>query len=202
MSYDRDFENTAFLKKWPELSHMSGLFSKTLMETVRKAQNGTPHWTKFKLSWPLTSWSSYCDDSVMVNKDQYIGSVSFLHYYYIKYFKIWQIWTFLTFDPLITGQMKRSPWTLFNDWHWPTHWLGQFCCWRLFKIWPLIETNLNFSDLCPLTTGWTKRSPWTLFDDWHWPTHSHSQFCCWRLIKIWLFNSDPKMTSDQKFLNT
>ena len=28
----------------------------------------------------------------------------------------------------------------------------------LFKIWPLIETNLNFSDLWPLTTGQTKRS--------------------------------------------
>ena len=63
---------------------------------------------------------------------------------------------FLTFDPLTTGQTKRSLWKLFDDGHWPTHWHGQFYCWRLFKIWSLLKQNLNISDIWPLTTGWQR----------------------------------------------
>ena len=65
-----------------------------------------------------------------------------------------------------------------------------------------IWTFLTFD---PLTTGRTKRSPWTLFDGWPRPTHWHSQIWCRRLFKIWpstVTPNDPKMTSDQKFLNT
>ena len=49
-----------------------------------------------------------------------------------------------------------------------------------------------------------KKSPWTLFDGWPRPTHWHSQICYRRLFKIWpstVTPNDPKMTSDQKFLN-
>ena len=104
----------------------------------------------------------------------------------------WQIWTYLTFVPLTTGQTK----ILFDGWHWTTHWHARFCCWRLFKIWPCIETNLDFSDLRPLIQR-TKKSPWTLFDGWHQSTHYHSQFCCWRLFKIWPLNSGPKWPQDE-----
>ena len=38
-----------------------------------------------------------------------------------------QIWTFLTFDPITTGQINRSPWTLFDGWPRSTHWHSQFC---------------------------------------------------------------------------
>ena len=64
---------------------------------------------------------------------------------------------------------------------------------------------MNFPDLWPLTRGWMKRSPWMLFHGWPKPTHWHSQICCRRLFKIWpstVTPNDPKMTSDQKFLNT
>ena len=64
---------------------------------------------------------------------------------------------------------------------------------------------MDFPDLWPLTTGRTKRSSWTLYDGWPRTTHWHSQICCRRLFKIWpstVTPNDPKMTSDQKFLNT
>ena len=57
----------------------------------------------------------------------------------------------------------------------------------------------------PLTTGQMKRSPWALFYGWPKPTHWHSQFCWKKALQNWPFNSDPndpKMTSDQKLLNT
>ena len=33
---------------------------------------------------------------------------------------------FWPLTPLTTGRTKRSPWTLFDAWHWPTHWQSQF----------------------------------------------------------------------------
>ena len=64
---------------------------------------------------------------------------------------------------------------------------------------------MNFLTFDPLTTGQTKRSPWTLFEGWPGSTHWHSQIYCRWLFKIWpstVTPNDPKMTSDQKFLNT
>ena len=65
----------------------------------------------------------------------------FLNFELLHVFK--QIWAFLTFDPLTTGRMKRSPWTLFDNWHWPTHWHGQFCWGSRFKIWSFKVTPNN-----------------------------------------------------------
>ena len=54
--------------------------------------------------------------------------------YYTKCLSISNRETFLTFDPLTTGWMKRSSWTLFDGWPRPTHWHSQFCCRRMFRI--------------------------------------------------------------------
>ena len=86
----------------------------------------------------------------------------------------------------------------------------------LFKIWPLIEQNLNFHDLhyksyeevTMMTLWWlTKTSTlamlvflynlnltphWNIFRWLTYTTHWHGQFCCWRLFKIWPFNSTPR----------
>ena len=64
---------------------------------------------------------------------------------------------------------------------------------------------MNFPDLWPLNHRSDEEVTWTLFDGWPRPTHWHSQICCRRLFKIWsstVTPNDPKMTSDQKFLNT
>ena len=79
--------------------------------------------------------------------------------------------------------------------------------WVYFQIlWQhiLTKTKLEYPP-GPLTTGQMKRSPWALFMV---DLNQHIDIVSFvekRLFKIWPFNSDPndpKMTSDQKLLNT
>ena len=57
--------------------------------------------------WPLSPRSN---DFVIVDQDQYIGSISFLILRNLKFDpSLKQIWTFFTFDNLTTGWTERSP---------------------------------------------------------------------------------------------
>ena len=86
----------------------------------------------------------------MGDQDQYIGSVIFLILSNFEILNTSLKQNFLTFDPWTKGQMKKSPWRLsMVDIDQDTG-MDNFVVEGCIKIWPLIKTNLNFSDLWPL----------------------------------------------------
>ena len=69
-------------------------------------------------------------------------------------------------------------------------------CWKLFKIWPLIETNLNFYDLWPLNHRSDKEVTMNTFS-----YLTLSNTLAWSVLLlnyvwIWPFNSDHKWPQD------
>ena len=88
-----------------------------LVLPLKIVQNLTPFFDLFDL-WPFFRRS---DEEVTVDFFWCLTKINTLTVLLLSFHVVCDL-TFLTFDPLTIGQVKRSPWTLFDVWPRPTLW--------------------------------------------------------------------------------